>query len=338
MGTLSMVNDAYLRIIGYTREEFEAGQVRWDEITPPESRAADEEGIRQVLAEGVSEPYEKEYVRKDGTRVPIVAALGKMPGTGEVAAFVLDISSLRAAQAELARSNEDLQQFAYAASHDLREPLRTVGTYTQLLFRRLGEARADAEVRQFVEFIEEGVGRMQALIEDLLAYAQVTHETDVELTPVRSESVLGTALENLKARMESEGATVTYGPLPEVQGRDIRLVALFQNLIGNALTYRREPARVHISAEPDRDGWRFAVVDNGIGIEREHHDRIFGVFKRLHGRKEYSGSGVGLAICRRIVEQHGGRIWVESEGAGKGSTFYFTLRAAVRGEEASASD
>jgi PAS domain S-box-containing protein len=230
---------------------------------------------------------------------------------------------LRLALADLARSNKDLEQFAYVASHDLQEPLRMVSSYTQLLARRYG-GQLDASADKFIAYAVDGANRMQRLIEDLLAYSRVgSRAKGFELTD--GTAVLDRALANLKAAIDASGAVVTHGPLPTVVHDDLLLVQLFQNLIGNAIKFHVEmPPRIHVSAEPKGEEWVFAVRDNGIGIDPQYAQRIFTIFQRLHTNEEYSGTGIGLAICKKIVERRGGRIWVQSQ-PGSGSTFYFTV-------------
>jgi PAS domain S-box-containing protein len=238
---------------------------------------------------------------------------------------------LRAAYEELARSNAELQQFAYVASHDLQEPLRMIGSYTQLLERRYGD-KLDRDAREFMDFIVDGATRMKQLIEDLLAYSRVGTRGK-EPQPVQAQTVLDKVLVNLRAAVEKSGAAVTHDRLPEVSADDTQLAQLLQNLIANAIKFRKEDEapRIHVGAEEAGDEWRFSVADNGIGIEPQYFDRIFLVFQRLHTQDEYPGTGIGLAICRKVAERHRGRIWVESE-YGKGSTFRFTLPKIQKGE------
>jgi signal transduction histidine kinase len=224
---------------------------------------------------------------------------------------------------ELARSNTELEQLAYVASHDLQEPLRMVSSYMQLLKKKY-HGQLDAEAHEFIEFAVDGANRMQALINDLLAYSRVGMAA-IRLQPAASAKALDAALSALRLAIAESGARIEQGDLPEVVGDVAQLTQLFQNLIANAIKFRGEkPLQIVVSAEPEDGFWRFSVQDNGIGIAPEYHERIFVMFQRLHRRSEYLGTGIGLAVCKKIVERHGGRIWVESD-AGQGATFKFTL-------------
>jgi hypothetical protein len=235
-----------------------------------------------------------------------------------------ELAKREQAQKELARSNTELEQFAYVASHDLQEPLRMVTSYVQLLARRY-KGQIDADADDFIDFAVDGAERMRILINDLLQYSRVTTHGK-PFTPTNCTTTLHQALANLEVAIKESGAVITHDELPMVLGDETQLTRLLQNLIGNAIKFRKKETRpeIHVSAERTTGEWTFSVCDNGIGIAPEYFERIFMIFQRLHSREEYTGTGIGLAVCKRIVERHGGRIWVESEPR-KGSTFYFTI-------------
>jgi len=252
-----------------------------------------------------------------------------------VTAAIRDISLRRAAEellvktvGDLKRSNEELQQFAYVASHDLQEPLRMVASYTQLLEKRY-KGKLDSDANEFIAFAVDGCNRMKGLIQDLLAYSRAGMSDQLPCR-ISGDHALGEALTNLRAAVEESGAVVTHDALPTVTTNSTQLTQIFQNLVGNAIKYKGPaPPDIHVSAK--RNGgneWTFSVRDNGMGIDPQYFERIFVIFQRLHGREEFEGTGIGLAVCKKIVEQIGGRIWVESQ-IKKGSTFYFTLPEGV---------
>lgn len=231
--------------------------------------------------------------------------------------------ALERSVAELARSNAELQQFAFVASHDLQEPLRMVASYTQLLAKRY-KGKLDADADEFIGYAVDGANRMRQLIQDLLAYSRVNAEEE-SFEPTSVEAIVDAALRNVQGAIEESQAMVTRDPLSTVRGNEKQLLQLFQNLLSNALKFRGEQSPcVHVSAKRHDHEWLFSVRDNGIGIDPQYADRIFIVFQRLHTIAEYPGTGIGLAICKKIVERHGGRMWVESQ-LGKGATFYFTI-------------
>ncbi|MGC2197595.1 MAG: ATP-binding protein [Terriglobales bacterium] len=298
-----------------------------------------------------------EVLRREGTDIPVVLVSGSL---GELKAvecikqgaadYVLKdhlprlSESVRRAlrerrlreehrhfQEELARSNRDLEQFAYVASHDLQEPLRMVATYTQLLADRY-QGKLDENADKYIHYAVEGALRMQTLVQDLLAFSRVGRQ-GTEFKLIKCNAVVETALQNLHSAIEESGAEIDCEPLPALVADGSQLVQVFQNLIGNAIKFRGASAPViRVRAEKMVREWTFSVADNGIGIAAEHAEIVFAIFKRLHTRAEYPGSGIGLAICQKIIERHGGRIWVESE-SGQGSTFKFALPArGIRGE------
>lgn len=230
---------------------------------------------------------------------------------------------LKETATKLARSNADLEQFAYVASHDLQEPLRAISGCVQILQQRYQD-QIDSSGDEVIKHTVDGATRMQTLINDLLTYSRLTtREGPVEL--IDCSQILQQAIANLDVAIKENKAVLTYDKLPMVKADPVQLSQVFQNLIGNALKYRSERTpKIHIGVEEKENEWRFYVSDNGIGIAPQYAERIFRIFQRLHTRKEYSGTGIGLAICKKIVERHGGRIWVESE-LEEGSTFYFTL-------------
>ena len=332
-GRFVRVNKSLCQILGYSERELLGKHVK--EVSHPEDRDVTDAGRARIRKGEIdSARFEKRYIRADGTvvwcrvSIALVRDVFGMPQY-EVAIFD-DITdrkqaeeSLSAAHEELKRSNAELEQFAYVASHDLQEPLRMVASYTQLLGRRY-ESKLDGDAREFMAYIIDGASRMKQLIEDLLAYSRVGTK-GAAFAPVSSESALRRALYNLRAGIEEAGAVVTHDPMPTVAADEVQLGQLFQNLIGNALKFRSSSVpRIHVGVSEKADEWQFEVRDNGIGIEPQYYPRIFMVFQRLHNKGEYPGTGIGLAICKKVVERHGGRIWVESR-PDDGSSFYFTL-------------
>lgn len=236
-----------------------------------------------------------------------------------------DITERKQTEEELKRSNDNLEQFAYVASHDLQEPLRMMASYSKLLERRYND-KLDTDANEFIGYIVDGAKRMQRLINDLLAYSRVGR-TDMPIGEIDCNSILGRVINSMMPAIEESKAGITHDELPTLVGSDSNFIQLFQNLIGNAIKFHGpELPCVHVSTVKEGGEWIFSVRDNGIGIEPQYTDRIFLLFQRLHGREQYTGTGIGLSICKKIVEKQGGRIWVESE-YGKGSTFYFTFPA-----------
>jgi PAS domain S-box-containing protein len=350
-GGLLEVNKALSEMTGYSTSELLATNLLT--ITHPDDRAAEQPLLEQLL-QGKLPNYqlEKRYLRNDGGVVwAMHNASTVRDSSGKliyVIAQVEDITQRKHAEerlanlaaeleeraVELERSNADLQQFAYAASHDLSEPLRTVTSYVQLLRKRYS-GQLDADANDFIDFAVDGAVRMQALIDGLLLYSRAG-TSEYAMGPVDCSEVVRATVATLDAIIRETRATVTYESLPTVRGDETQFSQLFQNLISNAIKFVAPGTapRVHIAATREEREWAFSVSDNGIGIEPEYAARIFTVFQRLHGRDEYPGSGVGLAICKRIVERHRGRIWVEGN-AEAGSTFRFTIPANGSGADGS---
>ena len=333
-GRFMKVNRRLCEILGYGEQELIGRPVK--EISHPEDRnLTDSQRMRVRSGEKPSVRFEKRYLRKSGAIVWVdlsVALACDASGVPQYEIALFDDiterkkaeAALREAHEELKRSNAELEQFAYVASHDLQEPLRMVSSYTQLLMRRYGD-KLDGDAKDFTAFIVDGATRMKQLIEDLLAYSRVGTR-DKNFKPVDAESSLKRALTNLRAAIQDSGATVTQDKLPTIPCDEVQLAQLFQNLIGNALKFRKPdvaPA-VHVGAAEQGAEWEFTVRDNGIGIEPQYFERIFMVFQRLHDKGEYPGTGIGLAIVKKVVERHGGRIWVQSQ-PGAGTTFHFTM-------------
>jgi len=323
---------------GYRRDEL-LGQKLTNIIPEGFAERLIADGLRSAedaLAQQIGTGLELTALRKDGSRFPMELMLSPLESdTGTlVTVAIRNITVRNAAKVELLqtveelkRSNEDLQQFAYVASHDLQEPLRMVASYVALIARRY-KGKLDADADEFISFTVDGAKRMQSLIQDLLAFSRVGSK-GVELVTTSSENALNRAIKNLRGAIVDSGARVTHDPLPSVLADDMQLTQLFQNLLGNAIKYRRaDTPGVHVAARQNgAKKWIFSVQDNGLGIEPQYFERIFGMFQRLHGREEFSGTGMGLAICKKIVERHGGDISVEST-IGQGSTFRFSMAAA----------
>ncbi|MDX6643412.1 MAG: hypothetical protein QOD76_1374, partial [Solirubrobacteraceae bacterium] len=282
---------------------------------------------------GVIDFFSPEIKRPDAELLDMMATIGAQLGQffqrkRAEEALATTAAELKRRAAELERSNADLEQFAYVASHDLSEPLRMVSGFVQLLAQRY-RGQLDANADEFIDFTVDGVGRMQQLIDDLLAFSRVG-KGEGEGARVDCDAAVRRALGSLAAQIEESGGAVEAETLPPVIGRDAEINQLFQNLLSNAWKFSgEEPPQVCVRAEPDGDMWLFSVIDNGIGIESRHAERIFKMFQRLHARDAYPGTGIGLPICKRVVERHGGRIWVEPAPGG-GSAFRFTLPALDR--------
>jgi len=338
-GRFREVNQSFSAMIGYGVEEL-LGMHIWkiDEQFTAESVAE----VVRVVRERAAVPtlLERRHRRKDGSVIDVEVSPSHYEIEGEIFFYstIRDITERKRAQqallqsqeelalhvGKLARSNAELERFAYVASHDLQEPLRMVAGFTRLLAKRYG-GRLDETASRYIDYAEDGAKRMQHLITDLLTYSRVNSK-DLDLRMAALEPLARGAMRNLQAAIEENGASITVEALPSLPVDQVQFTQLFQNLIGNALKFRRPGVspEVRISAVDNGAEYDLSVGDNGIGIDPEHRERVFQLFQRLHSRAEYAGTGIGLAICKKVVERHGGRIWVEAQ-AGHGSIFRFTL-------------
>ncbi|MDP1633922.1 MAG: ATP-binding protein [Gallionellaceae bacterium] len=329
-GDIEWANNTFTAITGYPESEALGRNLGFLFADGKNEYAA----LYPKLGEVNHHVAETHMYRKDGSKFPATVTLSAVRSSADmITHYVLefsDITEFRHAQdelqqrtRELSRSNQELEQFAYVASHDLQEPLRMVASYTQLIAQRY-RGKLDKDADEFIEFAVDGATRMQAIINDLLMLSRVgTH--NAALTRVNTKQSLDKALANLRLVIAETGAEIVCDSLPAVDADGSQLTQLFQNLIGNALKFRGERTpQIRIGATQQDGAWQFHVRDNGIGIAPEHFGRIFLMFQRLHGKREYPGTGIGLTICKKIVERHGGRIWIESE-QGKGTAFFFTI-------------
>lgn len=323
----------FRNIMSFSGEELENPYAKWESCLHPEDRQRTLDMLTNHLKQ--KEPYDVEYrlLRKDNSYVWIHAmgqAVWDIKGNPiRMVGSVEDISWRKKAEeerekmiAKLTESNSDLERFAYICSHDLQEPLRMIYSFTKLLEKHLGDSLDEQGVR-YMHYITGGAAQARQLINDVLNYARVGHETEL-LTNIESESILANVLGDLSTSIEETGADITHDALPVVYMQPTHLRQLLQNLIGNALKFCTGAPHIHVGVKEDGMFWCFSVRDNGIGIPQEHMHKIFSIFQRLHERDSYPGTGIGLALCKKIVQKYGGNIWVESE-SGKGSTFFFTL-------------
>jgi len=324
-GIITEWNDGAERLYGYPPEEAIGQPITI--LVPPESAGEDQAVLARILDGQPPERFETTRLRKDGSTVevwltisPLRDAGGNIVGASSIAR---DIGLTKRTQRELERSYKELEQYAYVASHDLQEPLRSIGGFAKILQERY-EGRLDAESDQYIGFILKSVDRLQALIDDLLTYSR-SGRTELRSEPVDTRQMVESTVESLDAAVRESGAEIALGELPTVETDPQVLGQVFQNLLSNALKFTAERTpRVEVSAEHSDGSWTFAVADNGIGIDPAQADRVFEMFQRLHGRDEYGGTGIGLAISQRVVERLGGRIWCEPR-EGDGTVFRFTI-------------
>ena len=349
-GVIQIFNVGAERMLGYTAAEV-VNKITPADISDPQELVARAAALSLELdtpitpgfealvfkaSRGIEDIYELTYIRKDGSHFPAVVSVTALREEGDaIIGYLLigtDNTSRKAAQDEitrysegLKRSNEDLQRFAYVASHDLQEPLRTISSFLQLIEKRNRDL-LDEESKEFMSFAVSGANRLQMMINNLLEYSRLDSRGN-PFVRVESGDILRKVIDDFSPEIERSNAVITFDDLPVVMADPGQLGRLFQNLVGNALKFRGgEPPRIQVAARREERNWVFSVRDNGIGIDTKYRDRIFVIFQRLHTMETYAGTGIGLSICKKIVERHGGRIWMESE-PGKGSTFCFTIPA-----------
>jgi len=334
LGRVVLVNSQVERMFGYSREELLGESI--DLLVPSSVRAkhpCQRAGFfADPKARAMGAGRDLYGQRKDGSQLPVEIGLNPLMTDGErfVLASIVDITERKHSEAllqekllELQRSNEDLQQFAYVCSHDLQEPLRVISNYTQLLARRYSD-KLDQDANDFIDFTVDATRRMQELINDLLLYSRVDTKGK-EFVSTDCSQIVAMALANLKVAITESAAVIEFDELPIVGADSSQLLQVFQNLIGNAIKFRSDANPViTVSAEDAGKNWLFSVKDNGLGFDMKYGERIFVIFQRLHTKEMYPGSGIGLAVCKKIIERHGGSIWAESE-PGKGAKFSFTM-------------
>lgn len=328
-GYFKQLNPAWEQTLGFSIDELKAQP--FIEFVHPDDREATLVAARDLSKGERVVKFENRYLCKDGSYRWLSWKSVPAPDEEQIYAVVQDITDAKQTEdaiqryaQELERSNADLKQFAYIASHDLQEPLRMVTSYLQLLQRRY-QGQLDDDADEFIGYAVEGADRMKTLINALLRYSRVSRH-DLQIEPVDVEAVLREVITDLQMAIEDTGAEVTHDALPTVSADRAQLRQLLQNLIANGLKFHAEGTtpQIHIGVEETETDWTFWVSDNGIGIDPAYQDQLFIPFKRLHGHDTYAGTGIGLAMCKKIAERHGGRIWVASE-LGQGTTFHFTL-------------
>jgi PAS domain S-box-containing protein len=327
-GVFRFVNQRFCDMLGVAREDL-LGRPSLDFYEQPADR---KHLVDLLLQDGHYYEQEVRLKNKSGQVFWVSASAhsGEYEGEKVVFASLYDIDALKQTEMKLreqteklVKSNKELEQFAYIASHDLQEPLRMVASYLQLLQQRY-MGQYDQDANDFINFAVDGASRMQQMINDLLTFSRVTTRGK-PLADVSSEASFSHAMDNVKTNLDDSKGKVTTGKLPMVSADPVQLTMLFQNILSNAIKFRGEgDLQIHVSSRSADGMQEFQVSDNGIGIEPENFERVFGIFQKLHGRVDYPGTGIGLAVCQRIVARHGGRIWVESK-PGEGATFYFTL-------------
>ncbi len=328
------VNNAFCKMIGYSLEELENRM--WQDITYPEDIGPNQKAIDQLISgEKESIEFEKRYVHKDG-RIVWTSIFSSLRRDNEgnplyLMTNVIDITERKKAEAnlhkayeELKRSNKEFREFAYIVSHDLQEPLRTIYSFAQILEKE-NKGKLGPTGDEYIGYITSATKRMQQMINDILVLSRISNGKD--FLPINVENIINIVIENLRNSIEKHNAIVTFdNPMPTILADKTQLIQLFQNLVANGIKFHRkgEPPKIHISSKKVHNERIFSVNDNGMGIDNKYFEKLFIIFSRLHSKEKYPGTGIGLAICKKIVECHNGKIWVESK-VGEGSTFYFSI-------------
>lgn len=319
------INQTELDWLGYTQEEV-IGKMKFPDVLTPDSIEKFKKTFPEFKRTGYVKDLEFELIRKNKSTFTVLlnATSIKDPNGFFLMSrsTMVDISDRKHMDSALERSNKELQQFAYIASHDLQEPLRTVTSFAQLIQRKYKD-KLDKEANEYIKFLIDATIRMQLLIDDLLDFSRVTSKAK-PFAPTDCNQVLVHVINSLEMQIKEHQAVITYETLPIINADDIQISQVFQNLISNAIKFSEQTPRIHIAAKENKDAWEFSVKDNGIGIPSDQTDQIFIPFKRLHNAAQYPGTGMGLAICKKIIERHQGKIWVDSQ-LGSGSTFYFII-------------
>ena len=317
---ITEINTTGADLLGFDKDRLIKNRFIWY-VTPKYSESF-RYHVKQALKTMEKQIFETGLIQKNG--IIFYAHVEMLPQLDQIKMAVVDISERKKLEEELKRSNDELQQFAYVASHDLQEPLRTIASFTQLLERRYKE-KLDPDADEFIGYVVEAAKRLQQMIIDLLEYSRIMTRGDL-FTEVNVNDVLNDALFYLQGAIDDTGAEITHDHLPNVVADKNQLTKVFQNLISNSIKFRKKDVspKIHVSSKKEKNEYIFSVQDNGIGMEPQYAERIFTIFQRLHTREEYQGTGIGLSIVRRVIERHRGHVWVESE-LGVGSTFYFTI-------------
>ena len=336
-GRLTDANDTFLTMLGYSRAELKSGKLRWDEQAPSEWREQAKTAVEQLRSVGSATPYENEYFRKDGSRLPTMVGLVLMEDSDTVVGFVLDRTEHRLAEEKLKRyavaleeSNRELESFSYSVSHDLRAPLRHVQGYAEMLTQEIGPDQLSDKARRHLQTITDASKEMGQLIDDLLAYSRM-NQVELHESPVQLDKLVQATIRDLQTATPNRRIEWKVASLPPVTGDPSALKQVLVNLIGNAVKYSapRDLAQIEIGCVGEEDGRAILFVrDNGVGFDMQYAHKLFGVFQRLHRADEFEGTGIGLAIVQRVIARHHGRVWAEGT-LDRGATFYFTLRPAT---------